>query len=148
MFDDSFNHEAWHDGTQTRINLILDLWHPELTDPEVKFFEMLLKSKLKGDKFMSDKIDNQDHLYSIIEKTKDLIKTNDDWWINWLNINNCLTSREWLHCAEQLVRCRLTSFCRLVVANRFVYEPFVFRKLSCHLEVFYKSFTGTKSYLF
>ena len=38
--------------------MILDLWHPELTDPEVKFFEMLLKSKLKGDKFMSDKIDN------------------------------------------------------------------------------------------
>ena len=82
LFDDSFNHEAWHDGSQTRINLILDLWHPELTDPEVKFFEMLLKSKLKGDKFMSDKIDNQDHLYSIIEKTKELIKTNDDWWIN------------------------------------------------------------------
>jgi len=58
MFDDSFNHEAWHDGEHTRINLILDLWHPELTGPEVKFFEMLLKAKLKGDKFMSEKIDN------------------------------------------------------------------------------------------
>jgi aspartate beta-hydroxylase len=38
IFDDSFNHEAWYDGDQTRINLIVDFWHPDLTDPEVKFF--------------------------------------------------------------------------------------------------------------
>jgi aspartyl/asparaginyl beta-hydroxylase (cupin superfamily) len=58
MFDDSFNHEAWYDGNQTRINLILDIWHPELTNAEVKFFEILLKSKLKGDKFISEKVNN------------------------------------------------------------------------------------------
>jgi len=81
IFDDSFNHEAWHDGDQTRINLIIDFWHPELTDAEVKFFSMLLKQKLKGEKFLSEKVDNQDHLYAIIEKTKDLIKSNDSWWI-------------------------------------------------------------------
>ncbi len=82
IFDDSFNHEAWHDGTSTRINLILDFWHPELTDHELKFFQMLLKSKLKGDKMLSEKYDHQDQLYSIIERTKGMIKTNDDWWIN------------------------------------------------------------------
>jgi aspartate beta-hydroxylase len=82
IFDDSFNHEAWHEGPQTRINLILDFWHPELTNEELKFFQMLLKSKLKGDKLISDKMNNNDHLYSIIEKTKDLLKTNDDWWVN------------------------------------------------------------------
>lgn len=43
IFDDSFNHEAWHDGPETRINLIIDIWHPELSDAEVKFFSMLLK---------------------------------------------------------------------------------------------------------
>lgn len=53
IFDDSFNHEAWHDGQSTRINLILDFWHPELSDDEVKFFSMILKSKLKGDRIMS-----------------------------------------------------------------------------------------------
>ena len=31
-FDDSFEHEAWHDGTETRITLIVDIWHPDLTD--------------------------------------------------------------------------------------------------------------------
>jgi aspartate beta-hydroxylase len=55
IFDDSFNHEAWYEGTQTRINLILDFWHPELSDDEVKFFSLILKSKLKGEKFLSEK---------------------------------------------------------------------------------------------
>jgi len=80
IFDDSFNHEAWHEGESTRINLILDFWHPELSDDEVKFFSMLLKSKLKGDRILSEKVDNDDHLYSIINKTKDILKSNDDWW--------------------------------------------------------------------
>lgn len=82
IFDDSFNHEAWYDGTQTRINLIVDFWHPELTDEEVKFFSMLLKSKLKGERIISAKQDNDDHLYSIIQKTKGILKSNDDWWVN------------------------------------------------------------------
>jgi hypothetical protein len=43
---------------------------------------MLLKSKLKGEKFFCEKFDNQDHLYAILEKTKDLLKSNDSWWIN------------------------------------------------------------------
>ena len=47
LFDDSFNHEAWHNGDKTRINLILDFWHPELTDGEVKFFKMLQQARLK-----------------------------------------------------------------------------------------------------
>jgi len=42
---------------------------------------MLLKAKLKGDKKISEKIENDDHLYSIINKTKDLLKSNDDWWV-------------------------------------------------------------------
>lgn len=82
LFDDSFNHEAWHDGEKTRINLIFDFWHPELSDQEVKFFSMLLKSKLKGDKILAEKFDNNDHLYSIIEQTKDILKGKDDWWLH------------------------------------------------------------------
>ena len=32
LFDDSFLHEAWHEGTDgERVVLMLDLWHPELT---------------------------------------------------------------------------------------------------------------------
>ncbi|KAH8370629.1 hypothetical protein KR093_004381 [Drosophila rubida] len=31
IFDDSFEHEVWHNGTQLRLVLILDLWHPDLS---------------------------------------------------------------------------------------------------------------------
>lgn len=36
IFDDSFDHEVWHDNPQkeSRLVLILDLWHPELTDQQ------------------------------------------------------------------------------------------------------------------
>lgn len=33
-FDDSFEHEVWHRGTQTRFILLLDVWHPDLTPAE------------------------------------------------------------------------------------------------------------------
>ena len=59
----------------------MDFWHPDLSDAEVKFFALILKSKLKAEKFLSEKMDNQDHLYAIIEKTRDIIKSNDSWWI-------------------------------------------------------------------
>jgi aspartyl/asparaginyl beta-hydroxylase (cupin superfamily) len=34
LFDDTFEHEAWNRGTRLRVVLILDLWHPELTEIE------------------------------------------------------------------------------------------------------------------
>lgn len=34
MFDDSFEHEVWHNGTGTRLVLIVDVWHPALTTAE------------------------------------------------------------------------------------------------------------------
>ena len=30
IFDDSFEHEVWHEGSSDRVVLICDLWHPEL----------------------------------------------------------------------------------------------------------------------
>nr|XP_043066297.1 aspartyl/asparaginyl beta-hydroxylase [Drosophila bipectinata] len=31
IFDDSFEHEVWHNGSLPRLVLILDMWHPELS---------------------------------------------------------------------------------------------------------------------
>ena len=31
VFDDSFEHEVWHEGTDERIVLICDLWHPAVS---------------------------------------------------------------------------------------------------------------------
>lgn len=34
VFDDSFEHEVWNSGHQARTVLVVDFWHPELTDSE------------------------------------------------------------------------------------------------------------------
>ncbi|XP_071964223.1 uncharacterized protein [Antedon mediterranea] len=34
IFDDSFEHEVWHDGDSFRLILIVDFWHPELTESQ------------------------------------------------------------------------------------------------------------------
>lgn len=36
IFDDSWEHEVWHNGITYRLVLIVDIWHPELTDQEKK----------------------------------------------------------------------------------------------------------------
>lgn len=36
VFDDSFEHEVWHNGTEYRLILIIDVWHPDLTAHEKK----------------------------------------------------------------------------------------------------------------
>ncbi|GFR68195.1 aspartate beta-hydroxylase [Elysia marginata] len=34
IFDDSFEHEVWHEGSELRLVLIVDVWHPELTQQQ------------------------------------------------------------------------------------------------------------------
>lgn len=36
IFDDSFEHEVWHNGSEIRLILILDVWHPDLTTEQKK----------------------------------------------------------------------------------------------------------------
>ncbi|XP_055688759.1 aspartyl/asparaginyl beta-hydroxylase isoform X2 [Lutzomyia longipalpis] len=36
IFDDSFEHEVWHNGTDVRLVLIVDIWHPDLTEAQRK----------------------------------------------------------------------------------------------------------------
>lgn len=38
-FDDSFEHEAWNHGKFTRFVLLVDFWHPDLTDLEIAVLE-------------------------------------------------------------------------------------------------------------
>lgn len=83
VFDDSFNHESWHDGDKTRVNLIIDFWHPDLTDKEVKFFKVLQQARLKnGRKYLEilGKEADSENYFNVIEKSKELLK-DSDWWV-------------------------------------------------------------------
>jgi len=54
VFDDSFEHEAWNrHETQPRLVLILDIWHPDLTEAEVKFLKFAQKSQTRRAKAVS-----------------------------------------------------------------------------------------------
>ena len=39
VFDDSFPHEVWNESERDRIVLVVDLWHPDLSDDEVRLLE-------------------------------------------------------------------------------------------------------------
>jgi aspartyl/asparaginyl beta-hydroxylase (cupin superfamily) len=41
VFDDSFVHEVWNDSLLARTILVVDLWHPDLTDDEVRLLQGL-----------------------------------------------------------------------------------------------------------
>lgn len=52
VFDDSFEHEVWHNGTTTRLVLIVDVWHPELTEDEKRSMPAIWQ----GNKFVTWKV--------------------------------------------------------------------------------------------
>ncbi|CCI44131.1 unnamed protein product [Albugo candida] len=69
VFDDSFEHEAWNDDSDhSRIVLIVDVWHPDLTPEERGFFKFVQKAELRACKkyFGTD----SNNFYSIIQATK------------------------------------------------------------------------------
>lgn len=46
VFDDSFEHEVWHDGSKPRLVLMIDLWHPEITKEQRASISPLLPISL------------------------------------------------------------------------------------------------------
>lgn len=67
VFDDSYEHEAWNnDPNHARIVLILDVWHPDLSESEKKFLSFLRNAQLRIDKQQSKNI--KDSFYTIIEE--------------------------------------------------------------------------------
>merc|ERR1712060_1014813 len=89
-WDHSFEHEAWHEGNETRVVLIVDVWHPDLSDAEVKFLSTLQNCRLRAGRALADECAKQkekrvvgaeeDTYFEIIEKARHLL-TDDDWWV-------------------------------------------------------------------
>lgn len=43
ILDDSFDHEVHHEGTRERVVLLVDCWHPDLTEPEREFLTNVIR---------------------------------------------------------------------------------------------------------
>ena len=41
VFDDSYDHEAWNRGSAVRTILLVELWHHDLNDAEIEFFQRM-----------------------------------------------------------------------------------------------------------
>lgn len=91
VWDHSYNHEVWHDGPSTRLVLIADIWHPDLSDEEIKFLKVLQTSRLKAGRLMLEQSQKNatdkegagvydESYFGIVERAKGLL-TSDDWWI-------------------------------------------------------------------
>lgn len=88
VWDHSYEHEAWHEGMETRVVLIVDIWHPDLSDDEVKFLGTLQNCRLRAGRHLSEIAAQQagangpesDTYFEIIEKARHLL-TDDDWWV-------------------------------------------------------------------
>lgn len=65
IFDDSFVHEAWNNSDFTRIILLFDLYHPDLTDTEIRDFELMKTQNLYIKKIIQDWIANFEHQENI-----------------------------------------------------------------------------------
>jgi len=99
-WDHSFEHEAWHEGNETRVVLIVDIWHPDLSNPEVQLLRTMQNCRLRAGKVLAEHAqelqsqqaaaaaangteihEKQDQTYfDLIEKARHLL-TDDDWWV-------------------------------------------------------------------
>ena len=73
VFDDSFEHEAWNDSKKSRVVLIFDIWHPDLSDQEVKFLGFIQKAQLRAERKRLEYLSEEDrdtNLFSIIERNR------------------------------------------------------------------------------
>lgn len=50
VFDDSFEHEAVNNSDQPRVVLIVDIWHPDLSDEEVRLMEYINNAQIRSAK--------------------------------------------------------------------------------------------------
>lgn len=68
IFDDSFEHEVWNKGTVTRLVLVIDIWHPELTSAEIEALKVIARFSGRTRK-----------LRKMLRDPTQKLRTND-WW--------------------------------------------------------------------
>jgi len=84
-WDHSFEHEAWHDGPEARIVLIVDVWHPDLTEPEVRFLRSLQNCRLRAGRALvemsaGERTHEEATYFEIVDRARHLLSS-DDWWV-------------------------------------------------------------------
>ena len=83
-FQDSWEHEAWLDAgaSSTRATLVVDVWHPLLTEAEVKVLRFLRGSAMRGGKAASDAgssgLPQADDFYCVLRSARERARASDE----------------------------------------------------------------------
>ena len=78
LFDDSFEHEVWNRGSSDRVVMIVDFWHPELTDIEVRALTAGFRKSEVRSLFHTARVYTADNSEAHIHYMKDAIARQDD----------------------------------------------------------------------
>jgi aspartate beta-hydroxylase len=78
VFDDSFEHEVWNDGDETRVVLLLDVWHPEVTAIE-KMAIRAMANGLKAAVLSENEKEKLNRWEYVQDPTRE--RLNAEWWI-------------------------------------------------------------------
>eukprot|EP00924_Labyrinthula_sp_SR-Ha-C_P001242 snap_masked-scaffold_7-processed-gene-18.36-mRNA-1 protein AED:0.26 eAED:0.26 QI:0/-1/0/1/-1/1/1/0/303 len=70
LFDDSFLHSAINNTTSDRVCLIVDVYHPELSNQEVKLLRFLEKAKLRKDKRIAEQLPSDQNFFELIKENR------------------------------------------------------------------------------
>jgi len=69
VFDDSFEHEVWYDGTGIRAVLIVDVWHPEMD--EMKRLASIVDDRVKTETYQYHKQQYKNWFNTSVDKVAD-----------------------------------------------------------------------------
>ncbi len=72
LFDDSFDHEVQMHTRSTRVILLMHLWHPELTEPEIEFLTAARSALAARDR---------DRTVRMVEEARRSLK-GQKWWVD------------------------------------------------------------------
>ena len=79
IFDDSLKHEAYNDHADgSRIVLIFDIWHPDLSDQEIKFLHFLQASQMRRDRALCERRREEKEKEKEKEKVENVTNVEED----------------------------------------------------------------------
>jgi aspartyl/asparaginyl beta-hydroxylase (cupin superfamily) len=77
-FEDSFEHEVWNRSTRRRVVLIVDLWHPDLTELEIRALRAAFgKSQVRG-LFLHERIGVANAPAPVLQHIRATVSKQDD----------------------------------------------------------------------
>jgi aspartyl/asparaginyl beta-hydroxylase (cupin superfamily) len=77
-FEDAFEHEVWNRSNARRIVFIVDLWHPDLTDIEVRALTAGFRKAQVRRAFMAERIGMTDSPHRYLPVMESALRSQDD----------------------------------------------------------------------